>query len=270
MKKLIALLLALVMVIGLVACGETTPETPDVPETTEAPIADATEEATEAPTAEATEGAAVMSYAEYAAAPLDSAVCVEVYVQAHQSWWNDQITVYAADAEGGYFLYNMACSQEDAEKLVPGTKILVNGFKAEWSGEVEIIDATFEIVEGADSYIAEAEDMTALLGTDELIANQNKFVAFNGLTIEASNDAGDAFLYNWDGSGAEGSDSDLYFKASLDGQTYTFVVEYYLCNETSQVYQAVQNLKVGDVVNMEGFLYWYDGSQPHVTSLTVG
>ncbi len=33
MKKLIALLLALVMVIGLVACGETTPETPDEPET---------------------------------------------------------------------------------------------------------------------------------------------------------------------------------------------------------------------------------------------
>ena len=33
MKKLIALLLALVMVIGLVACGETTPETPDEPDT---------------------------------------------------------------------------------------------------------------------------------------------------------------------------------------------------------------------------------------------
>ncbi len=35
MKKLIALLLALVMVIGLVACGETTPETPDEPDQTQ-------------------------------------------------------------------------------------------------------------------------------------------------------------------------------------------------------------------------------------------
>ena len=34
MKKLIALLLALVMVIGLVACGNTPAETPEEPETT--------------------------------------------------------------------------------------------------------------------------------------------------------------------------------------------------------------------------------------------
>ena len=265
MKKLIALLLALVIVIGLVACGETTPETPDVPATdapaTEAPTAEATEEVTE--------GSAVMSYAEYDAAELDTEVTVEVYVQAHQSWWNDQITVYAADADGAYFLYNMACSQEDAEKLIPGTKIRVNGFKGAWAGEVEIMDATFEFVEGAEPFVAEAEDLTAVLGTDELITHQNKFAAFKGLTVEACNDNGDAFQYNWDGSGAEGTDSDLYFNASVNGQTYTFVIEYYLCNETSEAYQAVQNLKVGDVIDLEGFVYWYDGVQPHITSVTV-
>ena len=273
MKKLIALLLALVMVIGLVACGETTPEIPEEPDTSDIAITDGTEEATQEATQEATEDdimdIEVMTYAEYDAAPIDTAVCVEAYVQAHQSWWNDQITVYAADHDGAYFLYNMACSQEDAEKLVPGTKIRVTGFKGEWSGEVEIMDATFEFVEGADTYIAEAEDLTAVLGTEELISHQNKFAAFNGLTVEASNDAGDAFLYNWDGSGAEGTDSDLYFKASLNGQTYTFVIEYYLCNESTEAYQAVKNLKVGDVINMEGFVYWYDGVQPHITSVEI-
>ena len=48
MKKLIALLLALVMVIGLVACGTTAPETPE--ETEAAP--QQTEAATQAPTEE--------------------------------------------------------------------------------------------------------------------------------------------------------------------------------------------------------------------------
>ncbi len=269
MKKLIALLLALVMIVGLVACGKT-PDAPAVENPTDP--APTEPQATEpAPTEPApTEPApSYMSYADYVAAEMDTEVTLEMYVQAHQSWWNDQITVYAADQDGAYFLYNMACSEEDAAKLVPGTKILVTGYKGAWAGEVEIMDATFTFVEGGDTYIAEAEDLTAVLGTDDLINHQNKFAAFKGLTVEASNDAGDAFLYNWDGSGAAGTDSDLYFKASVNGQTYTFVIEYYLCNETTEAYQAVQSLKVGDVIDLEGFVYWYDGVQPHITSVTV-
>ena len=65
-----------------------------------------------------------MSYADYAAAELDSEVTVEVYVQAHQSWWDNQVTVYAADADGAYFIYNMACSEEDAEKLTTVGKVV--------------------------------------------------------------------------------------------------------------------------------------------------
>ena len=79
------------------------------------------------------------------------------------------ITVYAQDADGAYFIYDMECSEADAEKLVPGAKIKVSGYKAEWSGEVEIVDATFEFVEGADPFVAEAKDLTDKLGTDELI-----------------------------------------------------------------------------------------------------
>ncbi len=212
----------------------------------------------------------VMTYAEYAAAPVDSQVVVETYVQAKQSWWKDsesgteQATFYTQDKDGAYFIYDMPCSQEEYDKLVPGTKIKVTGYKAEWSGEYEIIDATYEIEDG--SYIAEAKDVTGMLGKDELIDYQNQFVSFKGMTVEDAGN-GQAFLYKWDNSGSDGDD--LYFNVSLDGNTYTFTVESYLCDNTTEVYSAVKNLQIGDVVDMEGFLYWYEGVNPHITSLTV-
>ena len=218
----------------------------------------------------AEEAPAVMSYADYAAAELDTEVTVEAYVQATQSWWEDQITVYAADADGAYFIYNMKCAEADAEKLVPGAKIRVTGFKTEWSGEVEIADGTFEFVE-ADPFIAEPVDVTELLGKDELIGKMNQKVSFKGMTVEPSKIEGDdneyAFLFNWDGSGEEGND--LYFNVSKDGATYTFTVESYLCGPETEVYQAVEALKVGDVIDLEGFLYWYNGANPHITAVAA-
>ncbi|MGN0742847.1 MAG: hypothetical protein ACI4L8_09360 [Candidatus Fimadaptatus sp.] len=210
----------------------------------------------------------VMTYAEYVAAELDTEVVIETYVQAKQSWWEDKATVYTQDKDGAYFLYNMACSAEDYEKLVPGAKIKVTGYKSEWSGEVEIVDATFELEEG--SYIAPALDVTELLGTDELIAHQNEFVAFKGMTVAAAgqDDNGNdvAFLYKWDGSGQDGDD--LYFNVTLGDATYTFTVESYLCDNTTEVYNAVKALNIGDVIDMEGFLYWYEGANPHITAVT--
>ena len=144
-----------------------------------------------------------MTYAEYAAAELETPVVVETYVQAKQGWWNDQATIYTQDKEGAYFIYEMPISQDDYNKLTAGTKIKVKGFKAEWSGEVEIIDATYEILEG--NWVAPAADATAWLGTDELIKHQNELVSFKGATVVASTDANGAeaaFLYNWDGSGS--------------------------------------------------------------------
>ncbi|MCI8616020.1 hypothetical protein [Parablautia intestinalis] len=294
MKKVVSLLLALMLVLACVGCGTKNESAPaedaaaneQTDEGTEAaepeagadedaaqPEADAEDENAEPETdadtaADDVKSEGVMTYDEYVAAELDTEVVVETYVQAKQSWWEDKATVYSQDKDGGYFLYNMACSEEDYEKLTPGTKIKVTGYKSEWSGEVEIIDATFEIEEG--NYVAEAQDVTALLGKDELIDHQNKFVTFKGMTVEASKDADGndvAFLYNWDGSGQDGDD--LYFNVSLDGSTYTFTVESYLCDNTTDVYNAVKGLNIGDQVDMEGFLYWYEGVNPHITSVTV-
>ncbi|MCR5502179.1 MAG: hypothetical protein K6F53_04165 [Lachnospiraceae bacterium] len=207
----------------------------------------------------------VMTYAEYAAAPLETEVTVETYVQAKQGWWENAARFYTQDKEGGYFLYDMPCSEEDYAKLTPGTKIKVKGFKSEWSGEVEITDATFEIEDG--NYIATPVDVTASFGTDDLIKYQNQLVSVKGATVEASDELGAAFLYSWDGSGSDGDD--LYFNVSIGGKTYTFTVESYLTDNSTPVYNAVKNLKVGDTIDLEGFLYWYEGPQPHVTNVTV-
>jgi len=264
MKKLLAILLALVMVLSLAACAGNNDEAPvDEAPVDEAPVDEApVEEATdapeeEAPVEEAPAEATVMTYADYVAAELDSEVVVECYVQNHQSWWDNKITVYAADADGAYFLYEMACSEEDAAKLVPGTKICVTGYKGEWAGEVEIMDATFTFVEGADTYIAEPIDATALLGTEELINYQNQLASFKGMTVEA-------ISYKNDEPG-----DDIYVTLSLNGTSYEFCVEVYLTGTDSEVYTTVGSLNVGDVVDVEGFLYWYEGVNPHITAIAV-
>lgn len=286
MKKILNVVLALSLAVAVAGCASTTEsteavttaattasseastaETTTVAETTEASSEESKEETT---TAVEEASAEVMSYEEYMSAELDSKVVVEAYVQAKQSWWEDKATVYAQDENGAYFLYNMACSEEDYALLVPGTKIKVTGYKTEWSGEVEIIDATFEIVEG-EEYVAPAVDVTELLGTEELIQHQNQFVELKGLTVESAgkDESGNdvAFLYNWDGSGTDGDD--LYFNASYNGETYTFTVESYLCDNTTDVYAAVKALEIGQKIDMEGFLYWYEGVNPHITAVSV-
>ena len=154
MKKIFALIMALVMVASLAACGGTTEPTTG---TTEATTPATTTEATTTGTTEAT--VKVMSYAEFVAAELDTPVVVESYIQATQGWWDNAIVAYTQNEEGAYFVYKFACTQEEAAKLVPGTKVRITGFKGEYKGEVEIVDATFEILEG--NWVATATDVTA-------------------------------------------------------------------------------------------------------------
>ena len=249
MKKTLALVLALMMVVALFAgCNNdpqpTTPTEPSTPVST------------------------VMTHAEYLSAAEDAAVEVECYVQATQCWWDNKIVVYAQDMDGAYFMYNMECSEEDSAKLVPGAKIRVTGFKAAYKGEVEVIDCTFEVLEG--TWIAPAFDVTNLLASADLINYQNMFAAIKGAKVVASVDANGnevAFLYNWNGSGVAGND--LYFNIEVGGVVYNMCVESYLCGDGTAVYDAVEALNIGDVINLEGFLYWYDGVNPHITSVEV-
>ena len=230
MKKIIAVLMLLCMVVSLAACnkGEFDP-------------------------AKKSEG--VMTYAEYDAAAMDAEVVIEAYVQATQSWWDNKITAYLQDPDGAYFCYEMACTEEDAAKLTKGTKIKVTGTKGAWAGEIEIMDAKFEFVE-SEAWVAEATDVTALLGTEELIKHQNKYVTFKGLTVSKVE-------YK---NGEPGDD--IYVTVSKDGAEYSFCVERYLTDPDTAVYKAVGELQAGDTIDVDGFLYWYEGVNTHITGVT--
>ena len=232
MKKIVAMLMALLMLACCTACAE------------EAPAVEAKSEG-------------VMTYAEYAAAALDAEVTIECYVQATQSWWDNKITVYAADQEGAYFLYELACSEEDAAKMVPGTKIKVTGYKGAWADEVEVMDGTFEFVEGGINYIAEPIDLTEKLGTEELISYQNQLAIFKGMTVKA-------IEYK---NGEPGDD--IYVTLTKGDADYSFCVERYLTGPETEVYATVGALKAGDVVDVTGFVYWYNGVNTHITAVAA-
>lgn len=270
MKKVFALMLAGMLTLSFAACGS---EAPAESQSAESKVEESSVETVVESVAESSveesvaeeNTVAVMNHADYMAAAIDDEVVIETYVQAKQSWWDNKATVYTQAEDGAYFLYNMACTEEDYEKLTVGTKIRVTGFKAEWAGEVEVAEgATFEILDG--NFVAAATDVTALLGKDELIEHQNEFVSFTEMTVEDAGN-GAAFMYNWDGSGEDGND--LYFKVSKDGETYTFTVESYLCGAGTDVYEGIKALNIGDTVDLEGFLYWYEGVNPHITKVAV-
>ena len=254
MKKLIAFLLVLVMMLSIAAC--TPAETPNDDNTP-----------TSSTPNNNNSGSTAMTFAEYLAAAEDDAVEVECYVQATQSWWDNKIVIYAQDKDGGYFAYNVVCAEEDAAKLTPGTKINIKGYKTFYKGMPEIAEgATFTIVEGADTYKAEAVDLTDLLGKQELVDKAGMLGAFKGLTVEG-------FTYQNDTPG-----KDIYLNLKLGEASYSFCVESYLTGADTDVYKAVEALQAGDVVDIEGFVYWYDadedgesgdGINTHITKVTV-
>jgi hypothetical protein len=232
MKRILVFVLALVMMLGcMVACS-----TNDIHKKSEG----------------------TMTHAEYVAAAMDSEVVIEAFVQATQGTWEENgkqvTTLYLQDKDGGYFAYQAAISKAEFDKIVEGTKVRVTGTKGEWAGEVEVMDGTVEVLEG--NWIAEAADLTFLLGKDELINHQNEKCLFKGMTVVS-------WSYKGDSAG-----DDIYLTLSKDGAEYPFCVEAYLTNKDSEVYKAVEALKEGDVIDVEGFLYWYDTLDPHVTAVT--
>ena len=253
MKKIISLALILVMVVSLVACFDSQPTT-----TTDKGAEDIM-----------TKSEGVMTWEEYNAAALNSEVVIEAYIQAKQSWWAKEGvgrgTFYLQDGVGGYLAYELKCTEEEYNALTVGTKVRLTGYKDMWSGEIEIVDATYEVLEG--NYVADAVEVTEKLGTSEIIAYQNMKVSFKGLTVVSVSYQG----------GARGKD--IYVTFSYNGANYDFCVESYLTSPDSDLYKAVEALTAGTVVDVEGFAYWYDGENrdtvypeninTHITGVTV-
>ena len=279
MKKAIVIMLTGAMMLAAVACGGGSSNSTPAQEskTEEAKPAEETQETVESTVEEPEQtepniSEDAMSFEDYMAAATDTEVVVQGSIQGKQNYFvkDDQgkASIYLQDQNGGaYFIYELPCTEKEYELMEIGKTIKVKGYKSEWSGEIEVIDIeAWMFVDG--DYIAEAEDVTALLGTDDLAAKMNKKVLFKGMKVEPIKDKDNndvAFIYNYDGSGTEGDD--LYFNVSVNGQTYTFTVESYLCGPDSDIYKAVKDFHIGDVIDLEGFLYWYNGPNPHITAV---
>lgn len=260
MKKILALALVLTMILAFAACGGnnngqttgTTTGTTTAASTTTTPTS--TSPAVTFDPSAKDEG--TMTYAEYAAAAIDDEVVVEFFVQAIQNLsWKSAVTIYGQDPDGAYFVYEMPCDSELMAKLVAGTKVKVTGYKAAYKGEIEIIDCTLEIMEG--SWIAEVTDVTDLLGNDALVNHQNKLVLFKGMTVKSISYKQDEY------------DKDIYVTFTKDDVDYDFCVENNLTGPDTDVYKAVSALSEGDVVDVTGFLYWWQGPNPHITAVSA-
>ena len=262
MKKLIAMLLALVMMLCVVACAPAqNPGNDSTPGSSSS--------AAGSSNGDNTTNGGVMTHAQYLAAAQDEPVEIEAYVQATQNWYNGAIVIYAQDkGYGGYFGYNIPCSEEDAAKLVPGTKINIKGYKTFYKGMPEIAadGAVLTILEGEDTFVAYAEILTEDLGKQDLVKHAGKYAAFQGLTVKSITFRNDA------------PGDDIYVDFTLGDATYSFCVERYLTGPETELYQDFVNgeVKVGDVVNVYGFVYWYDadedasgdGINTHITKIT--
>ena len=198
-----------------------------------------------------------MTHAEYLAAAEDAEVVIEAYIQGKQSWWQDKARFYLQDGDGGYFVYDLPCTEAEYNTLTVGTKIKVTGYKTQYKGEIEIDEgATFEIIPGT-SWVATPTDVTALLGTDELAGKMNMLVSFKDMTVKSVEVSGEG--------------GDIYVTFTKGDAEYNFCVESYLIGTgpDSDVYKTVAALEAGAVVDVEGFLYWWEGPNTQLTKVTV-
>ena len=202
----------------------------------------------------------ILTYAEYVATADGEEVTIAGYVQAKQSWWSNKATVYLQDENGGYFLYELGCTEEQFNTdLAIGNHIKVTGVKGAWAGMVEILgqesgaEATYEVLPGTKVFAAKAQ--TSLDNT-ALIALSCQKVSFTNLTVVSV-------------ALPESEGKDIYFDVTDGTTTLTFAVESYLTSASTDVYKTVLTLKAGDKINCEGFMYVYNNAQLHTTSVTV-
>lgn len=246
MKKLLTIMLSVLMVFGLTACGGKDDD-------------NGTDEPTNGGN-EVVEVTAKDDYASFMAADVDAEVEVLMYVQAHQAWWEKDgqgvMTLYGMDKDGGYFVYEAKIDKEAADSIKEGTLVKVTGVKAEWAGEVEIMDATVEVLGETKTF--EAKDVTDVVADSEKLAEyMNQKVAIKGLEVVEVATKDSEY------------DPDLYITCKLGDTVVNLCVENYLTGPDTEVYMTGKDLTAGTVIDVEGFLYWYEGANPHVTSISV-
>lgn len=145
------------------------------------------------------------------------------------------------------------------------------------AAETEAAAATEEKAPEADAEASDLEDVTELLGTEELAKYKDQKVRFTGLhSVDIEDVGGDLirFLYNAEGTGDTGDD--LYFcmvregEVMEEGHGHLFIVKADLCGPETETYQTIEELGEEAVVDMEGIISEVDGKiVPAITKITV-
>ena len=235
MKKILTMLLTLCLVFSVVSCNGTTDNEFDPNLKSEG----------------------VATHAEFIAAAADADIVIEGFVQAKQGWWGDEAVVYLQDGTGGYYIYKLPCTEAEFDSLTVGTKIQVTGKKAIYNGMHEIMNVTDWKVIESDAYVATAVDITTKLSDDAALVN------YLGALVKMTDMTVASVTYKNDEPG-----DDIYLSLTKGDATYNLTVEVYLTGVDSDVYTAVGELAVGDVVDVEGYLQWWNKFDCHVSKIT--
>lgn len=217
-----------------------------------------------------------MTYAEFMAKEADEAVIIEGFIAAKQSWWDNKVTMYlVTETPGeGYFIYNFPCTEDENTNVYKiGEYIHIEGTKTIYAGEHEIMGENI-----TKSCLVDKEELvmppTPIELSDKLSSLTEYRNSFFTVTLEVveyettDQDVSVSDSGAWGYKGAE-VNNDLYFRLSDGSNNLDCCVEYYLTDNKTDVYEKTQLLEVGHIVTITGYLYWYNGANPHVVSLTI-
>lgn len=207
-----------------------------------------------------------LTYNEFLATNYEEQVTVAGYVQAKMIYATDRAntSLFVKDqtSDSCYFIFNAMMSQETYNSITEGTPVKITGTKTIFSNEVEIANATVEVLNGTP-YVANPLDITTIFSSSasDYI---NRKIQLTGFTVVPFED-GSTFHFGYSGNGSNGDA--IYFQASKDGITYMFVVNQYLTDSSTSVYTAVQGLTAGQTITIQGYMYFYEDPLVMVTSV---
>ena len=209
----------------------------------------------------------LIDYSGFMSAEFGTEVVVKTFIQAKTKWYEEGYTsIYAMNENCGYYIYKVQCTKEQYDNLDIGECIIVKGNKQQWSGLIEITEATIYEIDSSYRFVAKAGTLMPYEFEGYSRDYINQLIALHELKVLSfSEDEDVAFRYKYNGTGERGDD--IYFKVQVGNSEYIFVVAAELCDENSEVYKMAESLKVGDIIDIEGFVYWYHGPQPHVTKI---
>ena len=224
----------------------------------------------------------VMSYKNFMASESGDSVVIEGYIADRQSWWSNKATMYlVGDNQGeGYFIYEMAMTEEEYNtKYTIGTKLRVYGLKTIYAGEHEIMGDNIDY--NLTSVVEDAKmpnhvvDVTYSVATEDLEDLNNAYftatLKIKEYPAQAENSettvsANKAYAYKGD----EPTD-DLYFVLEdANGNELSCCVEYYLVDYYDTLKQVITSSEftIGKLVKVTGYMYWWNGANPHITSIS--